>query len=561
MGKHSLRKTIIDSKLSQIQSDFQVSSNDALTYLINYLIQGRDYSDIDEIENIDGPEDKGIDLIYLSEESSTISILQIKNSTTFSSNSVVKLKNGLKWVFETTNFKQLKNANLRNRIGEIREFISEKFPGQICIKVYFITLGDTTEISRDFNQEWSLLHKDFENTGFKEVSFKLIGASELVELLNKKIQEAKGIDADFKIDYDRNTPSVVERSCGSIKAKIFSISATELVELVSRNLDNVFNHNIRQFLGTRKKINRNILNTCSSKTTSNLFWFFNNGITMTCDSCDFDPYTSFRMKVTNLQIINGCQTSMSLLEAYEKGIHLPNTSVLVRLYITKDKSFIDNITETTNSQNSVRERDLRANNSIQIDIEQAIKKYGYLYERKVNQYSGQKINPTKIINNEKLGQSVMSVMLKQPSVARSRRNELWGVDKHDLIFARPIAELFWSYLLFLKSSEFQSQDKKIKWRDDVEMAVIKYGQFHIMRIMHFFIMGKDKVTVSKIEEKINNVNEEEFKKAYDWSVPLLTQLLHELKDKYGSSLYNFFKSSDSQFFINQVLRNVSLSEE
>ena len=60
-------------------------------------------------------------------------------------------------------------------------------------------------------------------------------------------------------------------------------------------------------------MNSDIAATSSNVNESFMFWFFNNGITIVCDGCDIvDNADNPHMKLKNLQIVNGCQTSMTL---------------------------------------------------------------------------------------------------------------------------------------------------------------------------------------------------------------------------------------------------------
>src|SRR5262249_39781363 len=145
--------------------------------------------------------------------------------------------------------------------------------------------------------------------------------------------------------------------------------------------------NIRRFLGTRGGVNADILRTCTDLQSSYEFWFLNNGITMICDSLDAvtDPDNP-HIKLTNTQIVNGCQTATTLALAQREGQLAADVRVMVRIYETTNTDLVDKIVLTTNSQNQISSRDLRANDTIQVDIEKACTIYGFHYERKLRQF-------------------------------------------------------------------------------------------------------------------------------------------------------------------------------
>lgn len=84
---------------------------------------------------------------------------------------------------------------------------------------------------------------------------------------------------------------------------------------------------------------------------------------MVCDFFDFtrDPDNP-SLKIKNAQIVNGCQTTVTLREAYEKKKLDESVKVLLRVYSTDNPSLVEKITLTTNNQNKITDRDdLRAN--------------------------------------------------------------------------------------------------------------------------------------------------------------------------------------------------------
>ena len=68
--------------------------------------------------------------------------------------------------------------------------------------------------------------------------------------------------------------------------------------------------------------------------------------------------------------------------------------VLVRVYATDTPDLVQRITLTTNSQNRITDRDLRANDRVQVDIQKVKReKYQYLYERKNKEYRALRWTP------------------------------------------------------------------------------------------------------------------------------------------------------------------------
>ena len=148
-------------------------------------------------------------------------------------------------------------------------------------------------------------------------------------------------------------------------------TAKEIGRIVNDDsIGSIFDSNIRRFLGTRGAVNTDIKATCTSPQSSYLFWFLNNGLTAVCDGFDAvtDPDAPL-IKVQNIQIVNGCQTASTLALAEREGGLTPDTRLLFKLYATNDPKLISQIVLTTNNQNKINSRDLRANDTVQMDME------------------------------------------------------------------------------------------------------------------------------------------------------------------------------------------------
>jgi hypothetical protein len=163
--------------------------------------------------------------------------------------------------------------------------------------------------------------------------------------------------------------------------------------------------NIRRFLGTRGSVNRDIFSTCSNVESSYEFWFLNNGITIVCDQ--FDPVTdpdNPHVKLKNLQIVNGCQTALRSPWRSAKAGYPQDVRVITRIYETSDPALVSHIVLTTNNQNQIKSRNLRANDPVQLDMEEGFRNYRFLYERKPRQHDDTTIDPTRLFTNEAVAQ-------------------------------------------------------------------------------------------------------------------------------------------------------------
>jgi hypothetical protein len=116
---------------------------------------------------------------------------------------------------------------------------------------------------------------------------------------------------------------------------------TDLLTLKARRLeDAAFNDNVRIYLKQRPKINKNIKATALSRENVN-FFYFNNGLTMTCDRFSYPRETrALVIELENVQVVNGGQTLHALFDALQADpAKLSPIELLCRIYETKAITF------------------------------------------------------------------------------------------------------------------------------------------------------------------------------------------------------------------------------
>ena len=169
--------------------------------------------------------------------------------------------------------------------------------------------------------------------------------------------------------------SFVDPSSG---LRVGTVSLTDLYQFLKAyrtktgNLDQLYEKNVRQFLGGRRKINKLIADTLNDN--PDLFGLYNNGITIVVsdftvsapnETCSlFDPY-----------VVNGCQTTKTVWEILSQHLEAGGTGgtssrgdwqaraergVVVTKIVKGDSASIKNITRYTNSQTAVRAQDFLA---------------------------------------------------------------------------------------------------------------------------------------------------------------------------------------------------------
>ena len=176
-------------------------------------------------------------------------------------------------------------------------------------------------------------------------------------------------------------------------------------------------------------MNEAIRQTLLSDEPSN-FYFYNNGITMTCEKFSYNALQSdnFQVKIEHLQIINGGQTCVTiaktLAELADDSKPAQEANVLLRLYQlpSDNEELVQRITFATNSQNPVDLRDLRANDERQRRLELDVSQLGFTYRRKRTDTSAK---PTDITSGV-AAESILSVWRNRPHQAKFFSREHFG---------------------------------------------------------------------------------------------------------------------------------------
>jgi hypothetical protein len=213
------------------------------------------------------------------------------------------------------------------------------------------------------------------------------------------------------------------------RAVIAPVKASELVRLEGISDQSLFDKNVRGPLG-KTAINKAIVISIKNKNLHKSFPLFHNGITIIASKIEVakDSITA-----EDYYVVNGCQSLNSLfdnqgsltddLRILTKFIQLENTSPLGAI-----------ITQFSNNQNGVRARDFMSNNRMQVRLQNEFNQNyrdQYVFEIKEGENLGAGIH----IVNEDAGLYLMAFDLKEP----------WGThrayqvfrEKYDDIFARP----------------------------------------------------------------------------------------------------------------------------
>jgi len=347
-----------------------------------------------------------------------------------------------------------------------------------------------------------------------------------------------------------------ERLSGNLKGLVATIHALDIINLIhdsddpSKVLLDIFNDNVRIYLTNKNQINQKIIESALSD-QNNEFWYLNNGITITCDSFDYLPssrHPILRMK--NVQIVNGGQTSNALFEAHTTDTSkLKNVYVLVRIYETKYPEISQRIAESTNSQTPIRSRDLRSNDSVQKKIENEFLDMGYFYERKTNQFID-KVKE-KRIDAVGSGQAYLAYNLELPEVAYNQKSKLFG-EYYDQVFNNNISAkillLPWQLVKVIEERKKNFQKlMRTNQGFDKDFLFLIYGTYHVLYTTALICDLK----------KLNKFDLDVATKEINTALEIISEVIKRAeKNEPSFSLANFFKDKGAKRKIQLVINEL-----
>lgn len=277
----------------------------------------------------------------------------------------------------------------------VSHFISGRRNRKVKVKCHFITnaYGVSKTNKKVFEDLCGKFEYDKQQHGF---DLQIYGEKEILELTR-----------DGKLNVDKETIELLldapqysyrlEDNSKKLgvglpdKVLIGICNVNELIRLQNKYHHNqLYSENIRLYLGDRAVVNKDIILTITSE-ESQWFSYMNNGISIICDQMVIGASNlkkgTLSVELTNLQIINGCQTVNALYSAkYDEDTKdkFKPSNILVKIYqIDPSQSrFKQNVIKATNNQNAVKTYSLLANDPIQIEIQKVLKKLNYLYDRK-----------------------------------------------------------------------------------------------------------------------------------------------------------------------------------
>ncbi|CAM3766043.1 AIPR family protein [Nocardiopsis rhodophaea] len=276
------------------------------------------------------------------------------------------------------------------------------------------------------------------------------------------------------------------------------ISAERVSEWLEEHGPRLFERNIRNPL-TGTLANEEISSTLAEEPS--LFWYFNNGITVLCDSAE-EQYSSMRnprggpvtLHLKGASVVNGAQTVRAVQRALELSDDAATARVGVRVIVTGGADeFASRTTRATNRQNQVEQRDFVALDPVQAEIRADLRaEFGKSYSVKRGELSP---SPE---TGCTLDEAAVALACAHPNAkyaSRAARSlaTLWergGDGTYDTLFRpQPSVFLVWRSVLTVRLIRTEMHELRREYEGRAA-AVLEHGQY-LMSHLVFQWLGTD----------------------------------------------------------------------
>ena len=249
---------------------------------------------------------------------------------------------------------------------------------------------------------------------------------------------------------------------------------------------------------------------------------------------------------------------MTLAATAHSGSLRDDVEVLAKIFETTDDRFVSKVVLTTNNQNAISSRDLKANDQVQEDYQLAFQRlHGLRYERKPREFKGLSRDEARsLVSNEKVAQAYLAIVKKKPTIARTQKYKIWEDEWYRQVFPQTTVE---KHVLAFLIYDYCVKSKKAaldEWRDDpIRYSIVSYGVFHLARTLAYrFTLKENWDRLNETQVWIDRVKEkpEILRRHYKSAVSLICRLIKK-RPEWIENINNVFKATDIEGSINAEL--------
>lgn len=443
-----MKDTVLESyvkRFSEEQGLDDLPFDDSFEHFVNYTLISKQYPKNFDFEDasIGGSDDTGLDgaaivvngnFVTSPEEVSelakrngylevTFNFIQSKSSSKFKGDQVGTFLFGIKNLFDDKSAIP-ENEQVRN-LRSIKERIyrlSIEFTRLPDLRLYYVTSGSWQDPGPVRGRADSELQQLRERKIFRDLAIEFIDADRLKEVYREL---ERRIVKEILLEYQTplpEMPGVVRAFLGALPARDFVGLLTDADGKLQKSL---FYDNVRDFQGPNR-VNREIEQTLGDPQLQSRLAILNNGVTIIAKQIE---QIGSKLKLSDYQIVNGCQTSNLIFDARESL--QPTTFVPIKIIETVDQDIITEVIKATNRQTEVKLEAFESLSSYHKDLEEYYEarsksqEHPIYYERRSKQYQGSlSVKPYQVISLASQIKCFVATFLRQPHSTHRYYGEL-----------------------------------------------------------------------------------------------------------------------------------------
>ena len=302
----------------------------------------------------DGQNDKQIDGVYIDEDEQKIYIIQGKYyiSESVDAEPVREVISSWSQFHDLAKLQENANSKLKTKISEIATALEED---SYCICFELITTSTFTNSAQQDIDAFQLKLSEDDDSEFN-AQFSVIDKQGLMDTYNRVLEQTNPI-LNHVIALEDGKFLRTEISSTNVLLAVLPLK--ECIKFPGIKDGSLFQKNVRQNLGINNSVNKKIKSTINNPDKCRDFFFFHNGITAICNK--LEEVAPGKFKFYGLNVVNGCQSLNTILSCSENVKKREDAYILFRFYEIPQRDRADSISTNTNTQSTVKARDLRSN--------------------------------------------------------------------------------------------------------------------------------------------------------------------------------------------------------
>jgi hypothetical protein len=358
----------------------------------------------------DGADDKQIDAIVIDDDAQSITIVQGKFIGASGPVDASNLREVLSsWVQlkDLAQLQQNANPKLKERLTDFAQALDDEYD----IHFELITTGDLTESAL---KDLAAFQKELADSDDFPATLTLVNTEELIRRYELALLKENPF---IKHDLVLQVGKYISMELGGTSVVLAAVPLKDCLTIPGIKDGALFQKNVRQSLGVNNSVNKQIKATIYGDRHRD-FFFFHNGITAICSQMSMEGDT---LRLKGLSVVNGCQSLTTILSCSEKVKKLDDTYVMFRFYEIPQHDRADRISISTNSQSTVKPRDLRSNDKRVLALKKAFEQRypdGQFLSKRGEQIQPGK-NKDRAIDLGTLGKAMMAWHSQRPNIAHS----------------------------------------------------------------------------------------------------------------------------------------------